>query len=224
MVVQRRSFKWEPVREHFLTAPERPTWNELETQFGIPADRIRAAAGDEGWVVLRAKKTAALVERSGVHEMLLDAARHQQLITDKFCGVALGTVEQLEKILSDLDGTDGETGKKLAVTTRSNTLNTVSFALLNLANALKNSGVVGLPRALMNQIESKMPAGEEGKEFLKTALQQINLTVNLAREGKPIDSVSVEPIHRYPRGGIHAAPRNEKMAERQRTEAELDVL
>lgn len=203
MAIAKRNIDWVPVREHFLTAPERPTWSELETQFGIPAGRLQQTASDEGWVILRAKKTAALLERSGAHELLLAAAMQQQIITDKFCGVALSTVEGLEKVLAEID-TEKEDGKTLAASTRSGILNTVSFALTNLARALKESGVVGLPRALMNELEAKMPKGEEGKDFLRTALQQINLTVNLAREGRALDAVTVTANPPpYPRGGVH---------------------
>ena len=78
---------------------------------------------------------------------------------------------------------------ELAPSTRSQVLNTAAFALANLAKGLKDAGVVGLPRALMDSLESKAPKGPEGKDWLKHAMQQINVTVQLAREGKPVDTV-----------------------------------
>lgn len=207
MAFPKRNQDWVPIRERFINAPERPTWGELETEFGTSSDKIRVAASDEGWAMLRAKRTAALVERSGAHQMLLAAAENQKVITDRFCSISVGTVEALEKVLTEIDGDVLEEGatkpRKLAASTRAGILNNVSFALLNLANALKSSGVVGLPRALMNEIEAKTPKGEAGKDFLKTALQQINLTVNLAREGKALDSVEVQTRVPYPRRGVH---------------------
>lgn len=194
MAIPKRPNDYTLVREAFISRPGKVSFADLAEEFAIPSHAIAQCAADESWALLRTRRTAALIERSGAHEMLLAAAATQKAITDKFSSISLSTVEALESCLQELNTTDAGGNYKLAASTRTSILNTMSFALGNLARALKESGVVGLPRALMDQIEEKIPKGVEGKEQLSRALQQINLTVNLAREGKPVTHVVPEVI------------------------------
>lgn len=181
--------QWKPVREVFLSREDRPSFSELAAEFGIEEKRIERAATDQGWVILRAKKSAELLERTDAHEKILMAAALQTAVTDRFSVMAILTLEGLGKSLADL-----EKDTERAPAGRTNILNTVSFTLANLARGLKDAGIMGIPRALAESLKDGAPKGAEGEEYLKRALHQINLTVNLAREGKPTDTVVLEPI------------------------------
>ena len=174
---------WGEIRTAFVERSDRPTYTDLSGEFSVPLERISKVANDEGWPMLRARHSAALVERSGAHDMLLQAAAAQRAVTDRLSSLTLQTISQLQSVVDD-----PHLGE-LAPSTRSQVLNTAAFALANLAKGLKDAGVVGLPRALMDSLESKAPKGPEGKDWLKHAMQQINVTVQLAREGKPVDTV-----------------------------------
>lgn len=183
MPLPKRSVDWSPIRKAFIERQDRPTYAELADEFGIPLPRVAEAGLDEGWPMLRARHSASLIERSGAHDMLLQAAAAQRAVTDRLSSLTLQTISQLQSVVDD-----PHLGE-LAPSTRSQVLNTAAFALANLAKGLKDAGVVGLPRALMDSLESKAPKGPEGKDWLKHAMQQINVTVQLAREGKPTDTV-----------------------------------
>lgn len=196
MAIPKRLHDWGPVKTAYLERSPRPTWKSLAEEFGFAEKTLTAVANDEGWALLRARRSEALVERSGAHDMLLAAAGNQKAITDKLTNSALIIVQGLDNALDEMD-------EKLAASTRVGLLNTAAFAVSNIARALKEAGVVGLPKALMDELSEKAPKGPEGKEYLRSALHQINITVQAARDGKPIPEVVVEePKHRYPAGGV----------------------
>ncbi len=187
---------WNPAREAFVSRSIRPTYTELSEEFSISVPQISGCAADQGWVMLRARRIEAELERSDAQDLLLRAARGQKAVVESIANLSLAAVQKLTKLVEELD-------EDLADATQANTLNTVAFAVANLSKGLKDAGVVGMPKAIMDQLEGKMPAGADGKDFLARTLQQVNITVMAARDGKPIPDVVVDPIREpYPVGGI----------------------
>ena len=98
--------------------------------------------------------------------MLLRAAKMDSAIMASFTNLALETVRKLQEIVDQVES-------KKSVNTRANTLNTVSFAMGNIARALKEVGVVGIPKALK---ESAGVDSGNGR-WNPAMLQSLNITV-----------------------------------------------
>ena len=170
-----RAIDWVSVRQAFITRSERMTYAELGTEFNVPVDRIKRAASDEGWAVLRAAHLEVQLKQGDAAVALLRAAKMDSAVMNNFTNLALETVQKLQAIVDHVDS-------KHSVNTRANTLNTVSFAMANLAKALKEVGVVGMPKALK---ESAGVDSGNGR-WNPAMLQALNVTVQTivaAQEG-----------------------------------------
>ena len=182
-----RTVDWPKVREAFIQRPERATYAELAAEFNLSEDRVKRAASDEGWSALRAAQLESRLKESDAATAILRAVKADATVIHGFSDLAVDTMAQLKDILDNLD-------KKKSVTTRANTLNTVAFAMSNLANALQKVGIVGLPKTL------KDAADPGNGSWNPKMLQSLNITVqNLlakpaARASTPtVGSVSDQP-------------------------------
>jgi hypothetical protein len=172
-VIPARGFDWVPLRQAFITRPERATYAELSGEFRIPEERLKRAAADEGWASLRAAHLDSQLRQGDAAVALLRAAKMDSAIMASFTNLALETVRKLQEIVDQVES-------KKSVNTRANTLNTVSFAMGNIARALKEVGVVGIPKAL------KESAGVDSGNGRWNAgmLASLNVTVqNLMQPG-----------------------------------------
>ncbi len=161
------SVDWVSVREAFINRPERPTLDDLSVEFGVSVGRLNRAMQDEGWSALRAARLDTALRSSDAVKALLDAARTEGTVQRAMSNLALEVIGQLHEVSAAAKAT----GK--AENTRANTLNTVTFAMRNLAGALKDVGLVGLPRALKGQAGM---ADEQGR-WNPAMLQSLNVTV-----------------------------------------------
>lgn len=161
------SVDWVALREAFITRAERPLIEDLVREFGASEARIRRAMHDEGWPAMRAARLDEALRSSDAVKALLDAARTEGTVQRAVSNLALEVIGQLHEV-------SAQAGKGAnAANTRANTLNTVTFALRNLAGALKDVGLIGLPRALKSQAGM---ADEQGR-WNAGMLQSLNLTV-----------------------------------------------
>lgn len=156
------------VREAFINRPERPSLEDLSVEFGVSVGRLNRAMQDEGWSALRAARLDAALRSSDAVKALLDAAANEGTLQRTVTNVALEVLGQLQLVAQEAGKASGK-----AENTRANTLNTVAFALRNLTGALKDAGIVGLPRALKGQTGM---ADEQGR-WNAAMLQSLNVTV-----------------------------------------------
>lgn len=177
-----RTHDWPPIRAAFMERTPAPTWKELSAEFAVPLATVQQVASTEGWSIARLSRASAALERANAAEKLAEAAALQHGLASRVSDVALQTLDALGKTLSDL------ADKDLAPSTRAGVVQQVSFSIGNVANALKSLGVVGLPKALMDTLTDGK--GKADPQTLQAALNQINVTVQLAREQK-LDTVEV---------------------------------
>lgn len=165
-VIPARAFDWVTLRQAFITRPERATYAELSGEFGVPEERIKRAASDEGWAALRAAHLEEQLKQGDAAVAILRAAKMDSAVMGSFTNLALEMVHKLQEIVDQVES-------KKSVNTRANTLNTVSFAMGNVARALKEVGVVGIPKALK---ESAGVDNGNGR-WNPAMLQALNVTV-----------------------------------------------
>jgi hypothetical protein len=160
-----RTFDWPAIRKAFIDASERPSFSELAAQFKCTEDRIRKAAQEEGWATLRAAHLENQLKNGDAAMALLRAAKMDTTVVAAVTNVSLNVIQKLEEIIAQLES-------KKSVNTRANTLNTVTFALGNVTKALKEVGVVGIPKALKQ-------AGMEGSngQWSASMVSALNVTV-----------------------------------------------
>lgn len=162
------SVDWVALRRAFIERPERPLVDELATEFGVSTPRLNRAMQDEGWAALRAARLDSALRSSDAAKALLDAARTEGTVQRAVSNLALEVITQLHDVTQ---AAARATGK--AENTRANTLNTVTFALRNLTGALKEVGLVGLPRAL----KSAPGMSDEQGRWNPQMLAALNVTV-----------------------------------------------
>lgn len=177
-VIACRNFDWVGLRQAFIERPERATYAELGREFHLSEDRIKRCACDEGWATLRAAHLDKQLRSGDAAVALMRAAKMDSAIMASFTNLALETVRKLQEIVDQVES-------KKSVNTRANTLNTVSFAMGNIARALKEVGVVGIPKALK---ESAGVDSGNGR-WNPAMLQSLNITVaNLMQPSAPAAS------------------------------------
>jgi len=170
------SVDWVAARRRFIDSTEVMTYEQLGDEIGVTGARVGQVANAEGWSMLRAKKLDAMLRTNDAQIALLAAAKTDGVLMQKFGNVATDMLDQIAACLQAVQS------KKVAPNTRMNTINTASFALGNLARALKEVGVVGLPKVL------KDAAGEANGRWNPQMLTALNVTVqNLMQPPKPAD-------------------------------------
>lgn len=162
------SADWPAIRRAFIERAERPLLSDLSVEFGVSEPRISRACSDEGWPALRAARLDDALRSSDAVKALLDAARTETTVQRAVSNLALEIVQQLQEVTAEAGNAKGK-----AENTRANTLNTVTFALRNLTGALKEVGLVGLPKALK---AGGGMADEQGR-WNPAMLQALNVTV-----------------------------------------------
>ena len=189
-----KSGDWAAIRDAFIDRPERPLYDDLATEFGVSAVRIARASADEGWPALRAARLDQALRSSDAMKALLDAAAGEGALQRSVTNVAMEVLAQLQSVAQEAGKATGK-----AENTRANTLNTVSFALRNLTGALKDAGIVGLPRML----KSAAGVSDEQGRWNPAMLQSLNVTVqNLVSTAAP---VAPQPPSAAILGGSEAA-------------------
>lgn len=168
------SVDWLGARKAFIERAERPTVTELAAEFGCTVERMNRANADEGWATLRAAHLDKQLRSGDAAVALMRAAQADSAVTHAVSNLALEVIQQLHEVVAK-----AATVTK-AENTRANTLNTVTFALRNLTGALKEVGIVGVPKSLK---ESAGVDSGNGR-WNPAMLQSLNVTVqNLMQPG-----------------------------------------
>ena len=168
------SVDWVAARQAFIERAERPMIADLAAEFGCSVDRMTRASGDEGWATLRAAHLDRQLRNGDAAVALMRAAQADSTLTHAVSNLALEMIHQLH----DLATTAGKVAK--AENTRANTINTISFALRNITGALKEIGIVGVPKALKESAGVDSGNGRWNPQMLAS----LNVTVqNLMQPG-----------------------------------------
>jgi len=136
-------------------------------------NRIKRCAADEGWTALRAAYLDERLRACDAGQIVLAAVKVDGAIVNSFSDVALIATQQLKEILGSINPERSPQG-------RADVVNTCTFALCNLARALKEVGVVGIPKGLSDG------AQKENGRWNPAMLAQINLTVQNLQAAKPV--------------------------------------
>jgi hypothetical protein len=171
------SVDWAAAKKAFIERPERPLIDDLAREFGVNATRMARACSDEGWPLLRAQKLEQALRSSDAAKALMEAAAGEGAVQRAATNLALEMIGHLHEVARQA----AAAGAK-AENTRANTLNTLAFALRNLTGALKDAGIIGLPRSL----KSAVGVGDEGGKWNPAMLASLNVTVqNLVSTASP---------------------------------------
>ena len=174
-----RGHDWVGLRRAFIERPVRATYAELGKEFYVSEDRIKRCACDEGWAMLRAAHREAQLRQGDAAVALLRAAQADTAVTHAVSNLALEVIQQLHDVVAK----SATVGK--AENTKANPLNTVTFALKNLTGALKEVGIVGVPKALKESAGVDSGNGRWNSQMLAS----LNVTVqNLMQPGAPAAS------------------------------------
>ena len=166
-----REYEWPKIRDAFINRPTRLTYEELSDEFNVPIATVRRASADEGWPILRANKTSAALEAINAGEQILTALKSSRAIVSAGENVGIIALQKITQLLEDVIN-----DKDKAVSTRANNLNTISFAISNVAKAMKDLGIVGFAKGLQDE-------GAPNGKWRPELLQQINVTVqNLTKQ------------------------------------------
>jgi hypothetical protein len=158
---------WTPVRLAYIDRAERPTYAELSTEFSIPESSVKRIAADEGWPLMRARRLELAMQQSDAATVLIEAARGEREVLESFRAVALvmlrDTLANIEQVRSE-----GKPARRLAL------IQTASFALQNLSQALKNVGFIGIPKGLQDRLKDREERGDgwrSGMAMLNVLIQ-----------------------------------------------------
>lgn len=173
---------WPAIRRAFIEREQKPTQVELAEEFRVNVNTLANIAAEEGWTLQRARFFDSQLVRSDVTQALVEIARDRRETSTAVANSALVGVRRITYFVEKIPDT---TAPKAAL----DLLNTASFATANFAKSLKDAGLVEIPKALSDQLGK----GDNSKDFLRGALQQINITVQAAQKGAAPSVVS-EPI------------------------------
>jgi len=161
----------EKLRSCFIERETRPTYEELSDEFKVPLPTLKNWAAEEGWQRMRTANLEMMAERGDALGILVRASKIDKALVDATANNLLTAHEKINQCLADIDNSR-------APSTRSQTINTLTFALLNLANTAKASGLVGMPKGLAGE-------GQEANgRWDPKLLTQINVTVQNLQDKK----------------------------------------
>ena len=157
------------LREHFITATDRPTYEQLSEEFGVGASSIKNWAADESWVALRIAHQEKQCQQSDALGVVLKASVIDRRAIESCSDAVLRGFQAISRIYDQINF-------DRAATTNSTVVNTLTFATKNLSEACWRVGIIGLPKGLADA--GKSDNGRWNPELL----QQINITVAAAAE------------------------------------------
>ncbi len=175
---------WPAMRSAFIESDEKPTYAELSESFRVPLSTVCSTAADEGWVLQRSRYLEKVALACGATEAIIDLAKGNREVASTFINFALVGVKRLTKVVESI-----EEGTKARA--ESDIIQNCAFAAANFAKSLKELGITVIPKELADGLGS----GSGSRDFLKSALQQINVSVNVA-QGK------AEPAKETPKADV----------------------
>ncbi len=176
-----RTIDWEPLREAYIERPQRPTYVELEEEFGVKNNTIARCASEEGWPMLRASFLERKVKESDASAIILAAVQVDRGLVRSVANFALVTIARCTTAVELVD-------ESKAAATKLDAYNTATFAVKNICDSLRSVGIVGLPKGMADN------GKEDNGRWNPQMLQQINLTVqNLTAQAKGSEHGDAKP-------------------------------
>lgn len=175
-----KGYDWAKAREIFVGRAQRPTYDELAVEIGCAPGSLARISSEEGWPALRAQHMERQLVAADASSVLLDAVRADRTILTGVTSLAIVTLAALHRCVESVKD-------EKAPQTKAQALNTCSFALKNIADALRAAGIVGISRTLD-------AAGKDGSNrWNPEMLQQINVTVQNLQAAAKSEQLPSEP-------------------------------
>ena len=167
------------LRESFVTRLERPTYEELCSEFGVNVNTCKGWAADESWVALRIAHQEKLAEKSDALGVVLKASQIDRRSIESCADAVLRGFQAVSRLYDQMDFTR-------AASTNASVVNTLSFATKNLADACKVAGIIGAAKILAD-------AGKEDNgRWNPQMLSQLNVTIqNMTAEAQAAKPANV---------------------------------
>ncbi len=164
-----RAVDWQPLRDAFIKRSPRPTYADLSEEFSVPLGTISVCASEEAWTSLRAQFLEAKLREADASSILLEAIKIDRTLIRAVSDLALVAFQAIKREVERLNEKTRAPGSNLG------SLNTAGFAAANFTRALKDCGIIGLPKGIG---EGKEANGQWNPQML----QQINVTVQTLKE------------------------------------------
>lgn len=175
-----KGYDWEKGRKLFIESAVRPTYEEVAKEVGCAVGSVSRLSAEEGWPALRAQHFEQALAKADASAVILEAIKADRTIVTGITSFAITMVASLSRCVESIK-------EENSASTKAQALNTASFAMKNLAEALKAVGIVGIAKKL----------GEDGSgnggRWDPKILNQINLTVQQAKDGlKVVEGATTE--------------------------------
>lgn len=174
-----RTVDWQPLRDAFVKRSPRPTYAELSAEFSVPVGTIGVCASEEAWNSLRAQHLENKLREADASDILLEAIKIDRTLIRAVADLALVAFTAIKQQVDRLND------KERAPAGNLDALNTAGFATANFTRALKDCGVIGLPKGMG---EGK----EDNGRWDPKMLSQLNVTVqNIVGQPAKAEQVAV---------------------------------
>lgn len=181
--LEREREKSEKCRKAYVERVVQPTLEELSEEFGSPRSTIGYWSASQNWSALR---SAHQETRAQAEAIVGQAASRTNLpVVQALTDAILALIQALTRTILDID-------HDRAPSTRSQILNTCSFAIKNAADACKNVGIVGMPKSLKD-------VADQSGGWTPALTQQINIM--LGEKGKSEVTAAPGPEKSPPAAG-----------------------
>lgn len=185
---KKKVIDWQPIREAYCRRSPKPTYTELSKEFNVSLSRTSEVSAEELWDDLRAGYAERRLKESGATELVMKAIEGEGFILHGAREVATKVLAGLRVILEELS--DAEKAPK-SLGSRADIINTVTFALANLAKFLEALGLVGMHK----ELRKLKHEGKADGSWENGVMQQINVTVqNLQSEAKQAGASKAQPV------------------------------
>lgn len=176
-----KGIDWDAAQRAFVERAQKPSYDELGTEFGCAGGSLARLSSENGWPALRARYHESQLTAADNATALLAVVRGDRTLVTGYLSLAVVTLATLQSIVETVQRTEGK-----APATMADAVNTCMFAAKNLADALKSAGIL----AAAKLVERGVTEGRWNPEML----QQINVTVqNLQAQADAIKPASSAP-------------------------------
>lgn len=185
VLAETRVTNWPQIRSHYVEAAEQLTYDEVADLFCIPVARVRRAASEEGWPLLRLRRLERALCEADTARTILAVAEGDRLLRDNVRNVAVAGLQAMQAEFADLASAKTDTARRRVIAD-------MMFALLNCTNALKAAGIA-VP-TMKNRGGNDGEGAEVGEAWARGLMQQLNVavTVNAPANGVSPSKVSNE--------------------------------
>lgn len=157
-------YNWVEVRNAFVRSPTRPTYQQLAEEFSVPIGKISIRSVDENWPLMRVQYVESQLRSADAGSVILESVGINRAIQQSAASFGLKMFQRLSETIDKLKPDAAASGDAA-------NLNNIAFAAANTAKALKDAGIVGLPKELADA--GKLANGQWNPQLLAA----INVTI-----------------------------------------------